>query len=124
LLNSFEDQKLRGPDVGCKGEATILFRVVSRLEDGSEIRRHHQLDPFYRGYLFNLYLRQSCYSCPFCSIPRFSDITLGDFWGVPKDLRDRRGVSVVIANSKKVTKNRERRFIRLNLGDYSEVFLL
>jgi len=84
-----------------KKEGWENFHVVSRLEDGSEIRRHHQLDPFFRGFLFNLYLRQSCYSCLFCSIPRFSDITLGDFWGVPKDLRDRRGVSVVIANSKK-----------------------
>jgi len=77
------------------------FHIVFKLEDGAEIRLHHYLDPFFRGYLLNFYLRPSCYSCPFCQIPRFSDITLGDFWGAPKNLRDRRGLSVVIANSER-----------------------
>ena len=77
------------------------YQVAIKLEDGTEIRKHHKLDPFFRGYLLNLYLRLSCYSCPFCKIPRSSDITLGDFWGVPRKIRDRRGVSIVIVNSKR-----------------------
>jgi coenzyme F420-reducing hydrogenase beta subunit len=77
------------------------YNIVIKFEDGSELRRHHHLDPFFACYLSNLYLRQSCYSCPFCRIPRVGDITLGDFWGVPKRLRDRRGISVIIANTSK-----------------------
>lgn len=38
---------------------------------------------------------------PFAKIPRISDITLGDFWGVPKEIDDPKGVSVVILNTPK-----------------------
>uniref|UniRef100_A0A7C2PKV7 4Fe-4S dicluster domain-containing protein n=1 Tax=candidate division WOR-3 bacterium TaxID=2052148 RepID=A0A7C2PKV7_UNCW3 len=84
-----------------KKEGWEDFQIVFKFDNGGEIRRHFQLDPFCRGFLLNLYLRSSCYNCPFCRIPRFSDITLGDFWGVPKNLRDQKGVSIVIVNSKK-----------------------
>lgn len=53
-----------------------------------------------QGYLVHhLFLRQECCSCPFQRIPRLADISLGDFWGAPKHLRDRRGVSLVSANT-------------------------
>jgi len=61
----------------------------------------HQSDPFMIGYLRNIYLRPICYDCPFAKIPRVSDITLGDFWGVPKELDDPKGVSAVIINTPK-----------------------
>jgi len=34
-------------------------------------------------------------------LPRYEDITPDDFWGVPKELKDKKGVSVVIANTLK-----------------------
>lgn len=77
------------------------FCMVLKLENGKEIARYHYLDPFFYGYLKNLYLRSTCYKCPFAKIPRFEDITLGDFWGYPKELKDKRGVSVVLANTQK-----------------------
>ena len=39
-------------------------------------------DTFVDGYTF----RNSCYNCRFASINRASDMTIGDFWGLGKDL--------------------------------------
>lgn len=38
-------------------------------------------DPFMRGYLADMFLRPSCYECPFKGLGRDSDLTLGDLWG-------------------------------------------
>ncbi len=62
-------------------------------------KKSHKQDPFFYGYLKNLYLNKICYDCPFSKMPRVSDITLGDFWGVNSELDDDKGVSLVIVNS-------------------------
>lgn len=52
----------------------------------------------------HLILRPSCHTCPFTSIKRVSDITIGDFWGIDKvmpDFDDNKGVSLVLLNTKK-----------------------
>ncbi len=59
---------------------------------------------FMKGFLNDLYLRPSCYSCMFKAGESDSDITLGDFWGVEKVnplFDDDKGVSLVIINSHK-----------------------
>ena len=51
-----------------------------------------------------LALRPSCYECPYKAINRFSDITIGDYWGIDNnysDFNDNKGVSLVILNNKK-----------------------
>jgi len=62
-------------------------------------------DNFMRGYLSSGYFcRPSCYECNFKTLPRYADITLGDFWGVEKispDLDDNLGTSAVICNTLK-----------------------
>lgn len=56
---------------------------------------------YYQSFL----LRQSCSYCPFSSLDRPADITLGDFWGwekaVPNFVNDDLGVSLVICNTDK-----------------------
>jgi coenzyme F420-reducing hydrogenase beta subunit len=62
----------------------------------------HGRNKFFKGYLDNLYLNKICYDCPFSSIPRQGDITLGDYWGAPKKINDNnKGISAVIINNKK-----------------------
>lgn len=60
--------------------------------------------PYMDGFLKDLYLRPSCYSCPVKGLSSGSDITLGDYWGIetlmPK-LDDDKGISVVITNTSK-----------------------
>ena len=60
-------------------------------------------DSFLMGFSNHLFLRESCYQCEFAIERRVSDITLGDFWGLGKnisfdfDLQD--GVSAVVINT-------------------------
>ena len=61
----------------------------------------HRQDIWFKGFLADIYLNSPCYNCEFRTIPRFADITLGDFWGVPQELKNINGTSVVTLNSKK-----------------------
>lgn len=59
---------------------------------------------FMKGFLANLYLRPSCYSCPANSGKSGSDITLGDFWGIQNvmpSMDDDKGTSLVMLNTEK-----------------------
>ena len=78
----------------------LHFHVRQEYKNDHNTQNHRSF-LFFSGYLQNLYLNDICYACPFCSIPRTSDITLGDYWGVPGNLFDDKGVSVVLANTEK-----------------------
>lgn len=57
---------------------------------------------FMSGYLdYNLYIRPSCSNCDFKGVPRISDVTLADFWGVNSSVDDDKGTSMVLCNSDK-----------------------
>ncbi|MCD6483203.1 MAG: Coenzyme F420 hydrogenase/dehydrogenase, beta subunit C-terminal domain [Candidatus Aenigmarchaeota archaeon] len=71
------------------------------FDDGYSYISPFLKDWFCWGFLSNQYLNSICYNCPFSKIPRQGDLTIGDFWGVPKKLHDEKGVSVVLVNSKK-----------------------
>ncbi|HHU75813.1 MAG TPA: 4Fe-4S dicluster domain-containing protein [Firmicutes bacterium] len=64
-------------------------------------KESHKRDPFFMGYLKNLYLNRICYDCPFCKTSRNSDLTLGDFWGIDQNIDDDKGISLVLINSGK-----------------------
>ena len=54
---------------------------------------------FIKGFLSNLYLRNSCHQCPFKSWRSRSDITIADAWGieiVAPQLNDDKGYSLII----------------------------
>lgn len=72
------------------------------FENGKECILDADKNSFMRGYLDgNLYLRPSCSDCQFKGIARRSDITLADFWSIPKKLDDDKGTSMVLINSEK-----------------------
>ena len=55
-------------------------------------------------FLSNFPLRNSCYDCNFKLRNKYSDLTLGDFWGVKKyypKMYEQNGVSAVIINTEK-----------------------
>lgn len=79
------------------------FYTVRRFENGTEA---DWPDTFVPGFLQNLYLRDSCYSCKYATEKRQGDITLGDYWGytesAPAYLEDDdKGISLVLINSEK-----------------------
>lgn len=57
---------------------------------------------YLKGFMSNVYLRPSCYSCAFKSLKSKSDITLGDFWNIGlynKQLDDNQGLSLMLLNN-------------------------
>lgn len=76
--------------------------VCIEYSDGSSYAAPALSDVFMEGFLCDVYLRESCYSCKYKS-DVYSDIILGDFWGIEKitDSFDNRGVSYVSLNNKK-----------------------
>ena len=55
-------------------------------------------------FLSDIALRESCYNCNFKIGNKYSDITLGDFWGVKNyypEMYNKKGVSAIIINTEK-----------------------
>lgn len=81
------------------------FSTKLMFDDGTVYQKDRNDDYYMRGYLkHNLYLRPSCHDCHYKKIPRISDLSLGDFWGVGKyckNLDNDEGTSVVLVNSHK-----------------------
>lgn len=58
-------------------------------------------DSFLQAFFSNVSLRKCCYDCNYAKMPRVGDFTIGDFWGVPKEMNDNKGTSVVFLNNHK-----------------------
>ena len=61
-------------------------------------------DLYCQLYFRNLIIRPSCHKCPFCTVHRNSDFTIGDFWGIEHikpEMDDGMGTSLVITHSEK-----------------------
>lgn len=77
---------------------TVVF------EDGTEQVRTD--DPYTVSFGRGFMQRESCFHCPFTTVYRNADITIGDFWGIeqtrPELLAEKpRGISVVLAHTPK-----------------------
>lgn len=81
------------------------FSTRIEFENGKKYIGNRYLDSFMIGYLkYNAFMRPSCYDCQFKGLPRRSDITLADFWGIEKiapQLDEDKGTSMVLLNSEK-----------------------
>lgn len=61
-------------------------------------------NPYMKGFLFDLYLRESCYNCPVKSFTSKADITLADAWGIGNFIENPaidRGFSLIMPISEK-----------------------
>ena len=80
------------------------YSTYAKYKNGKYEIMYSKDNPYMRGFLRDIYLRPSCSNCMSSKLPRKSDITLGDFWGVAKkytDLDDDKGTSLVLVNSPK-----------------------
>jgi coenzyme F420-reducing hydrogenase beta subunit len=62
--------------------------------------------PFYEtdfGYAFNIFKRISCYKCQFKGERHYSDLTIGDYWGLTRNMSgyNKDGVSIIFLHSEK-----------------------
>lgn len=68
-------------------------------------RPYHEYDSYYYHYFLKgeIY-RNSCYTCPYASLFRPGDFTLGDFWGIEAQkpsINARQGCSLMLVNTNK-----------------------
>ena len=75
--------------------------IVVTRQDSVVYKKYKILDLFYTTYLRGLISRENCYTCPYASLERYGDITVGDFWGLEKtpDLPNIPFISLVLANT-------------------------
>lgn len=84
------------------GWRSLARKVV--FDNGKVYYGEGHEDHYRRGYHGNYFERPSCYDCKFKGIPRISDITMGDFWGIDKiapSLDHNLGTSMILANTDK-----------------------
>lgn len=72
------------------------------FENKNSIVETRKENLYLRTFLTNNSIRSSCYHCKYNCLPRLSDITVGDFWGIEKidsDFSDNKGTSMVMLNN-------------------------
>lgn len=75
-----------------------------KFENGCELRESVSDNAFMKGFIQNLFLRESCSHCQFKNFTSGSDFTIGDFWGsteIATLAKDDVGISVVAVHSDK-----------------------
>ena len=82
------------------GSDLVDYHFRSKMVDtnffiGKEIYRNGKCNIYTKGFLNDLYLRESCYECEYRGEKRVGDITIGDAWGIAD------GQSVIIVNTAK-----------------------
>lgn len=77
------------------------YSFLLRSNSKTIVHEDKNCSSYLRTFLSDIALRESCYNCQFASIPRQGDITLADYWGVPKEMRNKNGVSAVLLNTNK-----------------------
>lgn len=81
------------------------FSTRIEFENGAVYSQDRFSDTYIRGYIEgNLYMRDCCEACKYKTMPRVSDITLGDFWGIQSKevgAETDYGTSLVMLNSLK-----------------------
>ena len=98
-----------------------LARKIT-FDDGQVYYGESHVDDYRRGYHMNVYERPSCYDCKFKGMPRMSDITLADFWGLDKvdpSMDKNLGTSLVLINSKKGESFFEKIKSKLEIKEYT-----
>lgn len=84
------------------GWSSNQYKII--YDDGSIEKERSTVQPFHAGYLTGIFYRPSCGCCKFATLPRYSDLTLADFWkykGKFHSVENNLGVSLITVNSKK-----------------------
>lgn len=93
ITYKFRDKSTGWDTYSCSGKFTK-----------KEIKEPHHVNDYMKIFLSDVALRESCYNCKFKLGNKYSDLTLGDFWGVDQfypEMYKKDGVSAIIVNSTK-----------------------
>lgn len=85
-----------------KGWGTLQIEYT--FDNGKKVSQPARKNLFHVWFGRHFMLRESCFNCIFRTKERYSDLVIGDFWGIEKvnpELYDKKGVSVLIVSSQK-----------------------
>ncbi len=84
-----------------KGWTKLGTKII--FANGTVYYRNRFNDPWVNGFIAgDIYMRRSCAKCHFKEFPRIADVTIGDFWGIPLTLDEKKyGLSLAMINNKK-----------------------
>lgn len=104
LQDNFSDKPIQ--KINFRDKSVFKWSTTSNIyfDNAEAYHRSERDDAFYKAFLPCMILRKSCASCPFSTLPRQADITMGDFWGCEKfhpGINDHKGISAVLINSAK-----------------------
>ncbi len=91
--------------IGFRDKSAGKVKFGFYLYQGSErvYSSNYPKNFFISGFMSGLFFRPNCFDCPYASEERVGDITLGDFWGLGKELPSKMnpqaGVSLVMVNT-------------------------
>lgn len=86
-----------------KSHGWLNLGTYVEFQNGKKYYRNRYMDPWVNAFVVgNLYMRQACSECNYKTLPRISDISLGDFWGqhFTKD-EAKNGLSLIMVNNDK-----------------------
>ena len=118
--------KLTGVDFRDKSNGWKNYNIKLDFDNNYTYFKKKEECLFFIGFVYNLYLRKSCYTCNFKGDNSYADVTLGDLWGADKllsEMDDDKGLSVFIAHTEKALKVKEMLedktvFIKLQNDEY------
>ncbi len=87
-----------------KSTGWLNYSMKIDFENGQSYKTLHGNDEFFKIFLKDVCLRNSCYDCAFKGEQRASDITLADFWGADRGYKktfDDKGLSYVVIHTQK-----------------------
>lgn len=96
-------KQIKGIDFRSKHFGWETLSLETTFADGEKHFAKASEDAYYRSFLANLGLNDSCTDCRYNVLPRSSDLTLGDFWMADQTVAgfrsDGKGTSFVVVNS-------------------------
>lgn len=95
---NFRDKKRFGWSVA------MSYSILGFKGRQKEFVYNYSMSDYLLPFLKGLLTRESCYKCPFSSLERPGDVTLGDFFGYQKtrpELAHKEGLSLFLVNSDK-----------------------
>lgn len=99
----FRDKEKVSPKPSCRG-----IRMEIRTSDGIlDVYDPKSNNLYYEPFKYNYTLKPSCFDCPCIGWERFSDFTMGDYWGCENyhsEFFDKEGISLLMVNSFKGNK--------------------
>ena len=91
-------------DKSRNGWSITLRYIINRKGNKRTFDLSRRESSYFTFFLKGMIARESCYTCPFSSMNRPGDLTLGDFWGYQNtrpELKHEQGLSVTLSNTDK-----------------------